>query len=77
MSDKELLEGKLGTVGSYDLAFKGGKLMASLKAGAAGVSGGLTLEVDGDALIDALCKAIPGQIDDALGQILKAALKVV
>lgn len=30
-----------------------------------------------DALIDAICKAIPGTMDDKLGEIIKAALKKV
>lgn len=31
--------------------------------------------VTSDEIIDALCKAIPGEIDNKLGELLKAALK--
>lgn len=74
--EKDLLDGKIGSVGSYDLEFKGGKLSFVLKANAPfGVNGVVGVELDSDAVIDAICKAIPGHIDDALGQVLKNALK--
>lgn len=41
------------------------------KIGGGGAYGFITA----DAVIDALCKAIPGTIDDKLGEIMKAALK--
>ncbi len=73
--EKDIVEGNIGAVGSYDIEFKGGKLTAKVGVGHSGVSGNISLEFNSDAIIDALCKAIPGQIDDALGAILKNALK--
>jgi len=73
--EKDIIDGNIGAVGSYDIEFKQGKLTAKVGVGHSGVSGNISLEFNSDAIIDALCKAIPGQIDDALGAILKNALK--
>lgn len=74
--EKDIVEGNIGSVGSYDLEFKQGKLQFELKAAAPfGVSAGLVVEMEADAIIDAIAKAIPGQIDDAIFGVLKAALK--
>lgn len=71
-----IAEGKIGAVGAYDLEFKGGKLVGVAKAGAAEV--GLTVEVqvalEAHAVLAAIKKAIPGQIDDALLGLLEQAL---
>ncbi len=37
----------------------------------------LVIEVDSDMLLDELAAKIPGQVDDAVIQVIKAALKVV
>lgn len=39
--------------------------------------GGAYAYITADAVVDALCKAIPGTVDDKLGELLKAALKKV
>lgn len=73
--DKDLISGNLGTVGSYDVAFKGGNLIVSLTAAIPpGESGSVTLSVDSNKVLDALAAAIPGKIDDAVIAIIKAAL---
>jgi hypothetical protein len=74
--EKDIVDGKLGEVGSYDLEFKSGKLSFKLQAAhPVGVSAGVVVEVSADAVLDALAKAIPGAIDDALLGVLKSALK--
>lgn len=74
--EKDIVEGKIGSIGSYDLEFKQGKLQFELKAAAPfGVSAGMVVEMEADAVIDAIAKAIPGQIDDAIFGVIKAALK--
>jgi hypothetical protein len=80
--EADIVEGTIGNVGSYDVEFKGGKLIA--KAGVAhsptagvSVKADLSLEVGAEAVVDAIAKAIPGQIDDmVLGMIKAALLKV-
>jgi hypothetical protein len=81
MVEADLVDGKIGDVGSYDVEFKGGKLVA--KAGvahdpAAGVSlkADVSIEIGAAAVLDALAKAIPGTFDDALISLAKGALGV-
>lgn len=69
--EADIVEGKLGEVGGYDLEFKGGKLTFEIKLN---VGVGVKAEVGAEAVIDAIAKAIPGQIDDAILGVLKAAL---
>lgn len=77
MSKGDIVEGNIGEVGSYDVEFKNGKLSAQVKAGAHGVSGVAGIEIDANLVIDAIAKAIPGQVDDALLAVLKAGLGAV
>jgi hypothetical protein len=72
--EKDIVEGNIGSVGKYDVAFKGGKLVLSLDAGADGVVGALSVSVDAAVVLDALAAAIPGKIDDAIIGLIKAAL---
>jgi len=60
--DVKLANGKLYLVGAYD----GVDLDAELKIG-----------IEVDVLLDKLAEKVPGKIDDAVIQVLKAALKVV
>ena len=57
------------------VAIKEGKLVVS--GDYEGKIGGVKLELSActDKIIDAICAKIPGQIDDKLGELLKAALK--
>lgn len=56
------------------IKFEGGKLILSNDY--EGKIGGAKLElsVNAGVLVDAITKAIPGQIDDQLGELLKAGL---
>lgn len=73
--EKDIVEGNLGQIGHYDVEFKGGKLVAKVDAAhPVGVTAGVHIEIGAGAVIDAIAKAIPGQIDDAILGVLKAAL---
>ncbi len=73
--EKDIAEGKLGSVGEYDLEFKGGKLSFKLKADVNGlVQAGLSVEVPAHAVFAAIKKAIPGQVDDYLLDAAEAVL---
>lgn len=76
MVEADILDGKIGNVGGYDLEFKDGKLSFVVDIAAPGglISGKLGVALDAAAVIDALTKAIPGQIDDAVLNLIKAAL---
>ena len=78
----DVADGKLGEVGAWEVDLSSGSLVLKAKVAAkAGevASLGVNVEasVSGDALIDAICKAIPGHVDDALGGVLKSALKAL
>lgn len=73
--EKDLVDGTLGGFGSYDLEFKGGKLSFKLGVAKSGASASLLVEVEADAVLDLIAAKVPGQIDDALLGLLKAALK--
>lgn len=72
--DVEIVEGNLGTVGKYDIEFKAGKLVAEVTAAVPVGEAGLVIKIDSGAVIDAIAKAIPGQVDDAILGVIKAAL---
>lgn len=73
----ELAEGQVGSVGKYDVEFKDGKLMLGLSIEWNGVTSEVKVGIGSDAVIDALKAAIPGKIDDAILEVVKAALKMV
>ncbi len=73
--EKDIVDGKIGELGSYDVEFKGGKLLAKAGIAKAGVSGSVEIAIDSDVILDALKAAVPGQIDDVLIDLVKAALK--
>lgn len=73
--EKDILEGKIGEVGGYDLEFKGGKLVLKVDAAIDIGKAGFFAELEADKVLDALAKAIPGQWDDVALNGLKAILK--
>lgn len=74
--EKDIVDGKIGEVGAYDLEFKEGALKFTLLlASPFGVEGELNVKVKADAVMDAIAKAIPGQVDDAVLGLIKSALK--
>ncbi len=73
--EKEIIAGDIGSLGKFDVAFTGGKLIATGNLGYDGASVAVTLTLDSDGVLDAIAKAIPGQIDDAVISVVKAALK--
>lgn len=72
--EAEIVKGAIGDKGAYDVAFKAGKLVAKIDANLGVCSAGVVIEVSIDDVIDAIKAAIPGQIDDAVLDLLKAAL---
>lgn len=72
MSD--LVEIKKGEA-TLDLDFKEGKLRLSVSYDGKGADAGLFVDLDPDYFLDKLKAVIPGQIDDAIIEMLKGALK--
>ena len=74
--DQDLAKGALGSVGDYDLAFQGGKLVGKVDLNLPALSGTLNLSLDAGKVLDALAKAVPGSMDDVLIALLKKALGI-
>lgn len=72
--EKDLIGGKIGSVGSYDVAFNDGKLVVTSSVADGPASASLSVSLDAGMVLDALAKAIPGTIDDAIIGVAKAAL---
>jgi hypothetical protein len=82
--EKQIAEGNIGSVGSYDVDFKEGKLVASAKASpVSGVDAALSISVDSGLVID-LIKAkvadklkekIPGTLDDMIIDLIFSTAK--
>ncbi len=76
MEKKVLYSGTIGNgLGSYELAWEHAALMfnVDLKLGPVKVKSGV--EVNSVETLDEIAKAIPGQIDDAIIGVAKAALR--
>ena len=69
----------ISNFGDFEATIVGGKLLLTLKMGipSGEVKGGLTVDVDTSLLMDAIAKAIPGTIDDAVLNVVKLALKAL
>ena len=72
MSD--LVELKKGEA-TLDVDFKDGKLRLSVSYDGKGADAGLFVDLDPDYFLNKLKAVIPGQIDDAIIEMLKGALK--
>lgn len=73
----DIVKGQLGPEASYSLKFEGGKLKAQVDYTGADLGGGVMFALDTDKVVEAIKKAIPGQIDDMVLDLLKTALKAV
>lgn len=75
----EIADGKIGEVGSYDIEFKGLKLVA--KAEAQGKAGPVSfkslneISLDGVEVLRAIARAIPGEFDNQLLEMCIVALQ--
>lgn len=69
-----IADGNIGNSAKYSVAFKEGKLVAELDANEGAFVGGLVVKIDAGQVLDAIAKAVPGQLDDAVIAIIKAAL---
>jgi len=74
--EKELLEQKLGAEGTLEIKLEDGKLKLVVGYDGKGAGASVGLHLAPDYFLDKLAAAIPGGIDDAIINILKAALKI-
>jgi hypothetical protein len=68
---------KIGTEGGVDVKLSGGFVTLEAKYAGVEAQAGLSVSISVDKLLDKLAAAVPGQIDDAVIAVVKAALKVV
>lgn len=73
--DMDLGQKDLGGDGSLDLKLVGGDLVLVVSHASKGADANLQVKVRSDYFIDKLAAVIPGAVDDAILQVLKAALK--
>lgn len=66
----------LGKVGTIDIKLEKSKLVidTKIKVEVAGLETGLVVSVDSVVVLDAIAKAIPGQVDDSVIAVMKMAL---
>lgn len=74
--DKDLIAGNLGTIGKYDLAFTGGKIVFTLGLGLGevGVGASLSVLIGPKEILDLIAAKIGGPIPLEVAQFLEAAL---
>ena len=71
--EKKLAEVEISKESSIDLEYKDGKLRLSGSYDGKGADVGLYIDVEPDYFLDKLAEAIPGDIDDKVIALLKAA----
>lgn len=78
--EKDIAEGQIGSVGSYDVEFKGGKLTAKVSLSKEGefanAKADITLDIPARQVLEALKRAIPGTLDDAILELAAKGLGV-
>lgn len=72
--DQDLAQGNIGQVGKYDVAFKDKMLVIEIDEQDSLGSTQLKRSVSAKAVLEALKKAIPGSVDDAVFNVIEAAL---
>jgi hypothetical protein len=74
--EQTLIEKELGKDGSLKLELVNGDINFTILYSVDGVAGNVGIVISSDVLLDKLAELIPGKVDDAIFNILKAALKV-
>lgn len=72
--EKKIAELEFSKEGGLDLAFVEKKLRLTISYDGKGVDAGVYADVDPEYFLDKLKAAIPGEIDDTVIDLLKAAL---
>lgn len=74
--DKDLVNGKLGTVGSYDLAFTAGKIVVSVGLSLPEVGASLSVSIGPKEILDLIASKIGGPIPAEVASFLESALSL-
>jgi hypothetical protein len=73
--DADIKDGALGSEGLYDLDIKDGNLVLVLSHGSKGLSASINVQVESGYFLDKLAAKIPGDLDDAVINLIKNAIK--
>ncbi len=75
MSD--IVQGPIGTVGQYDVAFKDGQFVVTANVTIPpGESAAIILNVDAKKVLTAIADAVPGKLDNIVIAIIEKALGI-
>ena len=78
MSDeKNLVDVEISKEADFDIVWKDGKLGIVLSYDGKGVDAGAYANVEPDYFLEKLKKAIPGDVDDKVIDLLRAGMKIV
>lgn len=72
--DKDLVKGNIGSVGNYDLAFLGGKVVVSVGVGLPEISANLSVSIGPKEILDLIAAKIGGPIPAEVAKFLEDAL---
>lgn len=73
----DLVKGALGSEANFDLKMEAGQLILTVSYKGSEASASLSAGVEPGLFLDKLKALIPGQVDDAVIEIIKMALKAV
>lgn len=73
--EKELLDKELSSESKLEVDLVGVDVVLKLSHESKGLGGSVELKVKGEYLIDKLAEKIPGEIDDQVFALIKAAMK--
>jgi len=70
-----LAEGMVGPETKYTLEFKDGKLIMGIHYDGTQADASLVIGLEAEMFLDMLAEAIPGKLDNAVFNVIKAAMK--
>ena len=73
--EKPLVEGELGSEAVYELKWEEGELKLTFGYDGKGIDAGVYVNLGGEYFLDKLAAAIPGELDDSVINLIKAAMK--
>lgn len=73
----EIVKHEIGSEAFVTVEITGGDIIVKATLDSSGLGATVSAKLNGDYFIDKLAEKIPGQIDDAVLGVLKAALKAI
>lgn len=70
-----MVEEMIGKEGKFSIDFKDGNVVISIMYDGKGADAMMSVTLESGYFIDKVTEAIPGELDDAIGEMLKGAIK--